>query len=581
MKKAFEPDGHDQLNKLLGLGDTSIHKSYYPVLQQKIQALEAMELNLLAIFHNSYDAIIIHDATGRILDVNDRMLKIFHCEKSQALAWQVQEIIGNPVDRERLIQLWTEQTDGIYWEIETISRRPLDDSFFSSVTVLHRIVWNQADALMMVIRDTTEKRHQKIALEKALRELETMNENLEDIVKLRTKELADAQSELIRTEKLASLGALVAGVAHEINTPIGVSLTAASYLEDAIISASSREAGITSPAEQAKRLEKWRQTLKIILTNLNRAAKLIKSFKQVSVDQSSDLLRTFDLRDYINEVVESLLPTIKKSKHRIENQIAQGIVMHSYPGAISQIMTNLIQNALLHAFPPGESGMVAIQATEEAGEVEIIVRDNGMGISPEIINKIFDPFFTTKRNDGGTGLGLFIIHNLVRNQLQGRIECTTEVGGGTEFHIALKKVMIAEAIGPAKSSGASWSLSLVPERKIIRLVAAGLWTADDVVRAEMEIKKIAASFQGGGWAYLTNVARMDANINPQTSRALAGLHVVLAGISCRAMAFVVEEGMAIKAKAQRHQNLSGATELATGYFRTEEAALAWLKTMDI
>ncbi|MBY0243384.1 MAG: PAS domain-containing protein [Burkholderiaceae bacterium] len=277
-------------------------------------------------------------------------------------------------------------------------------------------------------------------------------DELEEQVALRTaqmaatnSELADslehlrrAQDELVRSEKLAALGSLVAGVAHELNTPIGNSLLAVSTLAD-------QTGEFQRLAEQGLK----RSTLQafvadindgcdIVLRNLRRAVDLVASFKQVAVDRATSQRRQFQLAELANEILLVLLPSFKKSGIRVRQDVPLDIVMMSYPGPFGQVLINLITNALMHGFEDRSEGDVLLSARMVApGMVEITVSDNGCGIAPENMGRIYDPFFTTKLGRGGSGLGLNIVYNIVYGVLDGKIEVHSELGSGTHFTLTL------------------------------------------------------------------------------------------------------------------------------------------------
>ncbi|HVT35166.1 MAG TPA: ATP-binding protein [Nevskiaceae bacterium] len=246
--------------------------------------------------------------------------------------------------------------------------------------------------------------------------------------------LREAQAQLVQSEKLASLGALVAGVAHEINTPIGIGVTASSTLQ-------ARAAQVTQKYkdETLKRsdLEGFIATAdestRIILKNLQRAADLIHSFKQVAVDQTSGERRRFGLKSYIDEVLLSLGPRLKATGHSVLVDCPGDLVLDSYPGALAQILTNFVSNSLMHAFDTGVDGRMEISVRESQGMVELRYADNGRGMPPADLARIFDPFFTTKRGAGGSGLGMHVVYNLVTQLLKGQISVASEPGHGVEF----------------------------------------------------------------------------------------------------------------------------------------------------
>jgi len=227
-------------------------------------------------------------------------------------------------------------------------------------------------------------------------------------------------------------------VAHEINTPVGVGVTAASALEDKTVAfLDTYKSGQMKRSDLEKYLNMAEQSSSMILRNLSRAAELIQSFKQVAVDQSTEERRTFTVKPYLEEVLLSLQPQLKKTKHTIEIKGSDEITLESYPGVFSQIVTNLVMNSLLHAYEPDDKGHLTFELKRKNSHFIFEYADDGKGISEENLSKIFDPFFTTKRGQGGSGLGLHIIYNLVTQRLGGTIRCESEVGAGTRFVIEL------------------------------------------------------------------------------------------------------------------------------------------------
>lgn len=248
--------------------------------------------------------------------------------------------------------------------------------------------------------------------------------------------LVQAQAELLRSEKLAGLGGLVAGVAHEINTPIGIGLTAASHLADRTQAfAGSYAAGTLKRSEMDAYVQLCRETTAALTTNLRRAAELVRSFKRVAVDQSSGHKRRFPLAEYVDEILLSLRPRLKRTQHRIETTIPETLTLFCDPGAISQILTNLVLNSLIHGFAENDRGTIGIAAESRPGETVITYRDDGCGMAPEIAAHVFEPFFTTRRGQGGSGLGLYLVYSLVTQTLEGRIACATLPGEGVAFTI--------------------------------------------------------------------------------------------------------------------------------------------------
>ena len=290
-------------------------------------------------------------------------------------------------------------------------------------------------------------------LKKVEREIIQLNEQLEGKVEERTRSLSEAnnqlgkayddlkqaQQTLVESEKMASLGSLVAGVAHEINTPIGISVTASSYLQERVADFKSH---IDSKQLSRSYLNEFTvnldESMQLLQSNLRRASELIASFKQVAVDQSSEARYKFSLADNLHQVVVSLGHKLKKSQCEVDIQCDPKLSIFSFPGSFTQIYSNLILNSINHGFDSWDKPKkITIKVEQQGEELFIDYSDNGRGIPPEILPRIFDPFVTSKRGQGGSGLGTHIIYNLVVQLLKGRISCASEPGNGAQFHIRL------------------------------------------------------------------------------------------------------------------------------------------------
>jgi signal transduction histidine kinase len=266
-------------------------------------------------------------------------------------------------------------------------------------------------------------------------DLKASKENAEDAL----RELQDAQRSLIEAEKFAALGGLVAGVAHEVNNPVGISLTVASSFARRCAQFSDE---IREGAVRRSKLEEFiagsHEAAKQLVTNLNRAADLIQSFKQVAVDRSQAERRVFNLHEATEQMMVSLRPALKHSLVWLSVDVPKDISLKSYPGPYGQVLTNLVLNALAHAFPDKRKGTLRLSARKlGSDQVEIEFADDGVGMNEEVQRRAFEPFFTTRRNRGGTGLGLHIVYNLVTRRLGGTLRLESEPGHGTVFRIRL------------------------------------------------------------------------------------------------------------------------------------------------
>ncbi len=268
-------------------------------------------------------------------------------------------------------------------------------------------------------------------------QVEIKNNKLNDAI----GQLKEAQKILVESEKNAALGRLVAGVAHEVNTPLGMTVTAVSYLEELTkkIQASFDKKTL-SISEMSKFLNETKESISIANINSQRAAVIINNFKQIASDQTAFDYHDVDLHSYLDQVVKSVTPEFKKRPIFIENICDSDIRIFTLPGALAQIITNLIMNSLIHAYDQEQEGIIKISAKRKNDRVFIYYEDDGKGISKENIVKMYEPFFTTNRSGGGTGLGMHIVFNLITNALQGTIACHSEIGLGTRFEIDIPLV---------------------------------------------------------------------------------------------------------------------------------------------
>lgn len=285
------------------------------------------------------------------------------------------------------------------------------------------------------LEKTVEDRTTQLTLEVA--EHKRVSENLQRV----NDTLKQTQAELVQSEKMASLGNRVAGVAHEINTPIGVAVTAASYLQDATKDLSGRfKTGELKKSDLAQFVETASTSARIVNANLERAANLIGSFKKVAVDQSSQEKRAFNLAAYLHEIIMTLHSNLKQNDHEVIIECPTDLDLHSFPGALAQVVTNLVMNSLVHGFEGRTGGKITISASVLPTHVEISYRDDGCGMDKKTRLQVFDPFFSTKKGRGGSGLGMNILYNLVTQTLGGRVECRSELGQGSEFVFTMQRL---------------------------------------------------------------------------------------------------------------------------------------------
>ena len=252
------------------------------------------------------------------------------------------------------------------------------------------------------------------------------------------KELHRTQTQLVESEKMAALGGLVAGVAHEINTPLGIGVTAASYLT---LKVQEYKAQYHNKTLTRKDFEVFLDSAvtssEMILSNLSRAAHLITSFKQIAVDQSSEERRIFKIKPYLDDILQSVAPRIS---HTIIVSCPDNLEVCSYPGAFSKIITNLLMNSLQHGFADQDKGTITIHISQDNSDILLQYHDNGQGMTAEHLKKIFNPFFTTKRGKGATGLGMHLVYRLVTQTLGGHIDSHSILKEGITFKIWMTKL---------------------------------------------------------------------------------------------------------------------------------------------
>jgi len=317
---------------------------------------------------------------------------------------------------------------------------------------LEPMAYREADILARNINHLLNRTERHITkLDLAEQQSLKLNIELEDKVMSRTAALKESNQELLSTleklhqfqdqlvesEKMASLGDMVAGVAHEVNTPIGLGVTASTLLSDRLDEIKTAFDDKTLKSSQLKRfLNEGQENVGIIYRNLNRAAELISSFKKVAVDQSSDEIRQFNIAELLHEVLLTLAPQIKNTPYSIEFDCPDNLFIVSKPGPINQILINLILNSIIHGFENRDYGTINIHVMQLSEQLNITYRDDGIGIDNSIKHKIFEPFTTTKRGEGGSGLGLHLVYNLVTQALGGTIHLDSTEGHGASFEIS-------------------------------------------------------------------------------------------------------------------------------------------------
>ncbi len=375
--------------------------------KQAEEALQESEENYKALFENSLDCIFLHDFEGNFIDANPAALSLLGYDRKDIPTINLPKLLDKDGLSKGVETLKIMLKQGTNVKPTEYKIRKKDCNFIYMETrgaIIYRD--NRPFAVMGTARDITERKQ--------------------------------TEQQLLRSEKLAALGEMVAGVAHEISTPLGVSLMSASYLNDTTHELNERfRSGRIELFEIEKYAKKATEASSMALSNLERAADLLNSFKHVAVDQIIEERRNFNLKTSIEDTLSSLRPKYKRTAHTVTVNCPDNLEINSYPGAFSQITTNLVMNSLVHGFEGIEKGEIILTADKKENIILFTYRDTGRGMNETTLNKLYDPFFTTSRSKGGTGLGMHIVYNLVSKTLNGQIECRSSISNGTEFIITL------------------------------------------------------------------------------------------------------------------------------------------------
>lgn len=399
-------------------------------LEQRLRS----EMRFMHLFSNNPLPSVITDMAGIVRDVNLAWVSTFGIERSA--------IIGHTT---RDFGLWADDSLRINFREQlslgqTITGRRT--SFRTANGVIRHFLVSLAvtefvdgPGIIANLLDQTER----LASEDAL---QTLNETLEQRVNERTSELNRTvaalkitQNDLLEAEKMASLGSMVAGISHELNTPIGSAVTLASTLHDQVHKFILEvESGKLKKSELIEFLNHNSELSDLLLKCTARASELILSFKQIAIDQTSERRRDFMLDSLIEDVVSTLQPNIKRLPIEIQVDAEKNVHCDTFPGPLGQILANLVLNAVTHAFGNTEPGTILVEAHRLDGErIELTVSDNGCGMSSEVLIHVFDPFFTTRLGQGGSGLGLAVCQRIAGSVLGGSLTVKSTLGKGSQF----------------------------------------------------------------------------------------------------------------------------------------------------
>ena len=412
----------------LTLRDISAGKQAERRLRQSTAEIEAIVKTVI-------DGIVTIDERGIVESFNPAAERIFGYRAHEVIGRNVKLLMPEPTRGEhdgyleRYLRTGVPHVIGIGREVTGVNK---DGKLLPLELAIAPMLVGGRRAFVGVLHDISERKQ-------AEQELRDLNSELRDKVRELGETVArlrETQEQLVQSEKMASLGALVAGVAHEINTPIGICVTAASFLQEAVNDATQKAAhGEFGGERLAGFVAQVNEAASLLASNTRRASSLIGSFKQVAVDRSSAEARKFDLKTFLDELLPSLRPALRR--HRVVVQCEESIQLVSHAGALAQVLTNLLVNAAQHAFPGERTGTIRITAVRDGDGALLEVADDGVGIAPDNLKRVFDPFFTTARHRGGTGLGLHIAYNLVTQALGGTIAAESQPGHGARFTLSL------------------------------------------------------------------------------------------------------------------------------------------------
>ncbi|PHR73084.1 MAG: hypothetical protein COA66_04620 [Arcobacter sp.] len=401
-------------------------------------AIKEQKENFETLFRDTSDGLLLYK-NGKIIDCNSAALSLLkYTEKKSFLKKELQchspTLQPNGENSSvKFMSLVKECFKIGHVSFEWVHLKSTGEHCWLDI-LLTKIMIDKEYVIHCVWRDISEKKILETKVKRRTQELEEINIELNNT----NEDIKKMQLQLVDAEKMASLGSLVAGVSHEINTPIGIGLTSVTYFLEMSTSIKERYKNDLMTQEAFEDFLSTSEELShLIYKNLKKAAVLIKSFKTVAVDQSSEEKREFYFKEYIEEILNSIHPFTKKTNIVIEVHCSEKLKVNSYPGPFSQVITNLIMNSIIHGFDEKEEGLIIIDIKEKNEQIHIMFKDNGKGIKKENLGKIFDPFFTTNRENGGSGLGLNIIYNIITKTLKGSITCTSIEKKGVVFEIFL------------------------------------------------------------------------------------------------------------------------------------------------
>jgi PAS domain S-box-containing protein len=417
-------------------------------LEQSQRRLSESEARFKTLFDMAPLPLTVSDREGRIVAANRAVRHTFGSAADNIVGKRSSEVPfwASAVERERIWQIY--RTEGAVQG--AIAGVLLPDGSVGSVAIWSSsLTQDGSDVIIWALLDLTEELNAKrelkdlnVSLESRVRERSAALERANGELNATLQTLRHTQHELLSSEKMASLGSLVAGIAHELNTPIGNSLLASTALHDRVLDFEQQvSAGNLRRSQLTAHLDEVCTASNLISGSLHKAAELIASFKQIAVDQTNDQRRAFDLLAAVQDTIATYMPRLRRVPCEVTLQIPAGLVLDSYPGGLYQILNNLITNALTHAFEQRQGAAITVSAERlESDSIALAFSDNGSGMSDDVLKRVFDPFFTTKMGQGGTGLGMNIVYNIVTGVLGGRISIDSSLGAGTTIRMLLPRV---------------------------------------------------------------------------------------------------------------------------------------------
>ena len=398
---------------------------------------ESIEKKFEAVFNQSIELIGILDLEGKVLLINDVAFDFTNIKLEDVIGKYFWDTIWWKHSKDFRMKLKESFEKALRNEVSIFDATNIDkNGEIVDLNVSVKPIYDHNNNIIMIIvqgRNITK-------IKKIEQKLRLLNENLEKKVIERVNEIDKLHKHMMKVENMANLGSLVGGITHEVSTPLGIATTSSSYLLDEIKKLKEKlNNGQLSKTQFIYFLNKTEEISEILSNNLLNTVEIIKTFKQISIDQLSLNSREFNVNDYMNEILLNLKHEVNKIDSEVIIDCHEKLFLKTIPGLFTQIITNFIMNSIKHGYSNPKKLLVNIQWFLENEKLFLIYTDNGKGIKKENIDKIFDPYFTTKYGNGGSGLGMNIVHDIVVEKLGGTIKCISEENKGVEFILTFEK----------------------------------------------------------------------------------------------------------------------------------------------